>query len=160
MLTPDARSADDVVPFEGVGSPGYPHAQNMFSPTNVPTIDLDKFYAATSSAGVSVHQTLMNRAYFLYHGNNSRKEWAPVPDTLLDPAFNVSAVVDPSTYAAIAAHAFQVSARYGAVKVDDALLQLAPGQARVSGLDTMGMIEVLNEPNGWWRGRQGFMKPE
>ena len=41
-------------------------------------------------------------------------QWAPLLDSLIDPITNLSAVVDPASYITIAAHAFQVAARYGA----------------------------------------------
>ena len=162
-LVGTVREYQEWVFTEGPSSPGFPHAQNMFSPTNVPGIDLDKFYNVTHAAGIQVHQTLMNRAYFLYKGNETRKEWAPLLDHDINPLpiANLSAIVDPASYIAIAAHAFQVAARYGSVRLkDESLLQLAPGQRRISGLGIMSRLEVLNEPNRWWCGRQGFMTPE
>ena len=162
-LTGTVREYQEWVFTEGPSSPGFPHAQNRFSPTNVPGIDLDKFYNGTHAAGIQVHQALMNRAYFMYKGNKSRMQWAPLPDRDINPVpiANLSAIVDPASYVAIAAHAFQVAARYGSVQIkDESLLQLAPGQTRTSGLGIMTQLEILNEPNKWWRGRQGFMTPQ
>jgi hypothetical protein len=38
-------------------------------------------------------------------------------------------------------------------------LQLAAGQAKVVGAGTMRALEIMNEPNGWWAGREHFSTP-
>ena len=163
-----AREYEEWVFTEGMQDPGYPKAQNAFNPSNLADISLDEFYSNLKGGGVDVHTVIQNRAFFLYHGNATEKQWAPLPDEMLTRGntlgdgseINLTAIVDPASYVTIAAHAFQVAARFGAKHVDNALLQLADGQPRLSGLGLVKHIEVLNEPNGWWKGeRHGFMKP-
>ena len=90
-------------------------------------------------------------------GNKTQAEWKPVVNSLLH---NLSAIVDPASYTGIAGHAYQVAARYGSVREPSpGMLQLGVGQAPLSGMGILSHIEILNEPNGWWRGREGFMKP-
>lgn len=101
--------------------------------------------------------SMQNRPWFLAHGNKTQAEWKPIANAKIH---NLSAIIDAHSYAGISSHAFQVAARYGSVPVASAgLLQLGEGQAPVSGLGLLKHIEILNEPNGWWRGREGFMKP-
>ena len=165
-----AREYEEWSFTEGTSDPGYPHAQNAFSPSNLPDVSLDKFYTDLKAGDVDVHTVIQNRACFLYDkcANATEKQWAPLPDEILTRGtklgdgseINLTAIVDPTSYVALAAHAFQVAARYGVKHVDDALLQLAEGQPRLSGLGLVKHIEVMNEPNGWWKGeRHGFMKP-
>lgn len=141
---------------EGDGDPGYPHAQNKFSPSYA-GFDIDAFYKAATEASLDVHQVIQNRPWFLAHGNKTESEWKPLEDIEIR---NLSAIVDPASYSGIAAHAFQVTARYGRVPVaSPSLLQLGAAQKPQSGLGVLKHIEILNEPNGWWRGREGYMKP-
>lgn len=141
---------------EGDGDPGYPHAQNKFS-SSYAGFDIDAFYEAATKASLDVHQVIQNRPWFLTHGNKTQAEWKPLEDADIH---NLSAIVNPASYTGIAAHAFQVAARYGGVPVaSPSLLQLGAGQKPRSGLGLLKHIEILNEPNGWWRGREGFMKP-
>lgn len=141
---------------EGDGDPGYPDAQNKFSPSYA-GFDIDGFYEAASNASLDVHQVIQNRPWFLAHDNKTQAEWKPLENADIH---NLSAIVNPASYTGIAAHAFQVAARYGGVPVaSPSLLQLGPGQKPRSGLGLLKHIEILNEPNGWWRGREGYMKP-
>ena len=66
---------------------------------------------------------------------------------------------DPSSYAQLGAYVYQYAARYGTRTVPDSHLTLGKGQARVSGLGWVSGIEVRNEANGPWEGRQHFMTP-
>ena len=151
------REYQDWVWTEGEGDPGFPHALTKFSPS-YSGFDIDRFYEAAANASLDVHQVIQNRPWFLNQGGNKTQvEWKPILNSEL---YNLSAIVDPLSYTGIAGHAFQVAARYGSVKVaSPGLLQLAKGQQPRSGLGLLKHIEVLNEPNGWWRGREGFMKP-
>lgn len=140
---------------EGQGDPGFPHALNEFAPS-YSTFNTDQFYEAAAKASLDVHQVIQGRPYFLTNGNASRAQWKPVTD---DQIYNLSAIVDPFSYAGIAGHAFQVAARYGSVPVPPSALQLGPKQPALSGLGLLKHIEILNEPDGWWAGREHFMKP-
>jgi hypothetical protein len=66
---------------------------------------------------------------------------------------------DPASYRIHAGHLFQYAARYGSRKVADSLLDLAPGQPRVSGLGYLSWIENWNEPDKTWEGRDGRFNP-
>ena len=150
-----AREYHDWVWTEGKGDPGYPHALNAYSPGYSP-FDFDAFYNATHAAGIEVHQCLQGRPYFLDNGNTSESRWKPVPDA---DVVGAPALL-PSSYVALAAHAFQTAARYGRTKVDDALLQLAPNQKRLSGLGVLAHMESMNEPDGTFPdGLHQYMQP-
>ena len=150
-----AREYHDWVWTEGKGDPGFPHALNKYSPAYSP-FDFDAFYNATRTAGIEVHQCLQGRPYFLDKGNASESRWKPEPDADVVGA----ASMRPSSYAALAAHAFQTAARYGRTKVDDALLQLAPGQKHLSGLGLLEHMETMNEPDGTYPdGLHQYMSP-
>ena len=150
------REYQDWVWTEGQGDPGWPHALTKFEPS-YSAFEIDTFYRSAANASLDVHQVIQNRPWFLSHGNKTQVEWKPIVNHQIH---NLSAIVDPASYVAIAAHAYQVAARYGSVKVpSQAMLQLGAGQAPLSGLGILKHIEILNEPNGWWRGREGFMKP-
>jgi hypothetical protein len=125
---------------EGPGDPGFPHALNKFEPS-YSAFEIDSFYRRAANASLDVHQVIQNRPWFLARGNKSEVEWKPVVDAQIH---NLSAIVDPSSYAGIAAHVYQVAARYGSVPVPSAsVLQLAPGQAPLSGLGILKHIEIL-----------------
>ncbi|MGV3617281.1 MAG: hypothetical protein ACO1SV_18290 [Fimbriimonas sp.] len=66
---------------------------------------------------------------------------------------------DPASYRLHANHLFQYAARYGSRKVDDRLLDLAPGQPRRSGLNLLRYLENWNEPDKGWEGREGRFNP-
>ena len=76
------------------------------------------------------------------------------------PRVRGSDPTNPATYRRHAAHLFQYAARYGARKLPDAALTLAPGQPRVSGLGLLGWIENWNEPDKTWWGRASRFDPE
>jgi hypothetical protein len=86
---------------EGEGDPGFPHAANKFSPT-YSGFDIDAFYTAVANASLDLHQCLQARPWFLSHGNTTEVTWKPVPDVQI---YNVSAIVDPSSYVAHLPHA-------------------------------------------------------
>ena len=154
------REYQDWIWTEGEGDTGWPYAQTKFSPAYSP-FDIDGYYLALKNASVDVHQCIQGRPWFMSREHNgtvnaTTAKWKPVVDADIH---NLSAIVDPTSYATIAAHAFQVAARYGATKVPAAQLQLASGQRKSTGLGVLKHIEMLNEPDGWWAGREHFMKP-
>ena len=154
------REYQDWVWTEGMPDAGWPHAANSFSPS-YSQFDIDAEYVRLKNASIDVHQCLQGRPWFMSKEANgtvnaTTKGWKPVIDAMIH---NLTAIVDPASYAAIAAHAYQVAARYGTVKVAASNLQLAKGQPVRSGMDVLKHIEILNEPDGWWAGREHFMKP-
>ena len=140
---------------EPAGDPGFPHALNMYNPSQ-PSFKFDEFYNATFDAGLSLHQCLQGRAIFLDgpNHNKSQSKWKPLPDA------DFGAAQTPASYIALAAHGFQTAARYGRNKVADSALQLAKGQPRVSGLGTLSYMETMNEPDGDYPdGLHQYMQP-
>ena len=135
------REYQDWVWTEGEGDPGFPHAQNKFSPSYA-SFDIDRFYESAKNASLDVHQTMQGRPWFLDHGNATQAQWKPIQNAVIH---NLSAIVDPQSYTGIAGHAFQVAARYGSVEVASAeLLQLGQGQKPRSGLGLLKHVEILN----------------
>ena len=92
----------------------------------------------------------------------------PMPEQQIDNAphfYNATADV-PSAYKAIAALAFQFTARYGSNKKINPQLILVDTLPRwkndvtnsvQQGLDVVGFIECGNELDKWWRGKNGYM---
>lgn len=122
------------------GSPGYPNAQLQFSLWGG-YWDFDAYYGGLADAGTLVFPAVQGSVDYL--GN----AMPPVPDGG-DPE-------QPASYAASANFMFQLAARYGAVAVPDAELQLASGQARRSGLGYLRYIENGNEPDNNWTRTDG-----
>ena len=67
--------------------------------------------------------------------------------------------MDPASYTQLGAYLYQFAARYGRTKVADDMLTLGADQARLTGKGWLAGLEVRNEANGPWQGRQGFMTP-
>ncbi|MGV8879591.1 MAG: hypothetical protein ACOH2A_11235 [Sphingobacteriaceae bacterium] len=67
---------------------------------------------------------------------------------------------DPNAYEKKAHHLFQFAARYGATKVADRLLTLAPGQPRNSGLNLISYLEDWNEQDKDWEGPNANFSPQ
>jgi hypothetical protein len=116
--------------------PGYPGNQLSFSMFGG-YWDWDGFYAGMLAKGTEPFPAVQGSVPFV---NKSA-----VPP--------VAAGADAKSAASYAAHAdfmFQMAARYGAVKVEDSKLKLAPDQKRTSGLGLLHYYEDFNEPDAWW----------
>lgn len=108
----------------------------------------DDYYIGLKQRGVTVAPVLQQNAGLF---GNKNEEAKPVPEGKDTEA--------PASYAQHAAHLFQYAARYGSRKVDDALIDLAPGQPRKSGLGLLRYLENWNEPDKTWRERAGRFHP-
>ena len=133
----DTESADKQVRFQPSGAAG---GKAWF---------FDAYYSRLKALGVTVCPAIQQNspAYF------------PGADSDAKPITNGVDSEAPASYAVHAAHLFQYAARYGSRKVPDSALKLAPGQPRLSGLNTLRYIENWNEPDKTWRGRAGRFTP-
>ena len=133
------------------GYTGYPNNQNQFSPAagGGGGWFFDDYYAKLKAAGVDPAPVMQNGVRWL--GDPAKNEARPHAIGA-DPE-------DPRSYAAHADHMFQFAARYGATKVADSLLKLAPNQPRKSGLGLVKYFENWNEADRWWAGRESYFSP-
>lgn len=109
----------------------------------------DDYYAKLKARGVTVSPALQQMLPAVFGGKNEEAK----------PIAAGKDAEAPASYAIHAAHMFQYAARYGSRKVEDSLLDLAPGQPRKSGLGLLRYIENWNEPDKTWRDREGLFKP-
>ena len=138
---------------EGTDDACYPHATVKFSP-DYSGFDSDPFYKSRAAAGLRTHVVLQGRPLCQFggaHPNKTIGQWKCV-DSNAD--IGTPKTADPASYSQIGAYVYQYAARYGKTKVADAKLKLASGQSRVSGQGWLDGIEVRNEANGPWFGRQ------
>ena len=119
---------------------------------------LASWYANTTRDSLQAHMCMQGYPSWT-HGvpeNKTMDNWKPLnASTYATPG----TAMLPASYASVASHAFQVAARYGAVAVPAGQLLLAPGQPARSGLGTMRELEILNEANGDWEGREAYFAP-
>jgi hypothetical protein len=107
------------------------YPQTLYTP-NIPDFqwDWDGFFAGLKAMGASGFPAVQGAAPWVNGGN-------------LPPADG-----SPTAAASYIAHGdtlFQIAARWGKTKVDDAKLKLEPGQTRSSGLGTVDYFEDFNE---------------
>lgn len=110
------------------------YPQTLYTP-NIPDFDWDwdGFFAGLKAMGASGFPAVQLAASWVNGGK-------------LPPADG-----DPTAAASYIAHGdtmFQIAARWGKTKVDDAKLKLEPGQTRSSGLGTVDYFEDFNEQDG------------
>ena len=110
----------------------------------------DDYYRKLKTAGCEVVPCLQGFPTWAFGA--SRTDDKPLP-----PGADATA---SASYRRHAEHLFQFAARYGARRVPDAALALAPGQPRLSGLGLIGGIEDWNEPDKTWWGRAARFEPE
>lgn len=137
---------------EGNMDVAYPGDQRKFSPSYAGNgWDFDAYYRQLKERGIFVSPVIQQTTPWLdrqYFSNNAAK---PVPAG--------SDTEDPASYAAHAAHLYQFAARYGAVRVPDGNLRLAPDQPRLSGLGYLEAVENWNEPDADWAGAAAHFTP-
>jgi hypothetical protein len=143
---------------EGSTDEGYPHAHMKFSP-DYSSFQSDPFYKSRAAAGIKTHVCFEGRPMCQFGGTNPNQTIAKWKAVDSNDIIGTNKTKDPSSYAQLGAYAFQYAARYGRTKVADSKLTLGAGQARISGQGWLDGIEVRNEPNGPFDGRQGFMTP-
>jgi hypothetical protein len=107
------------------------YPQTLYTP-NIPDFnwDWDALFSGLKAAGVSGFPAVQGGA-----------PW--VAGSAVPPAGG-----SPTAAASYVAHGdtmFQIAARWGSTKVDDSLLELEPGQTRLSGLGTVQYFEDFNE---------------
>ncbi|WP_417589221.1 T9SS type A sorting domain-containing protein [Owenweeksia hongkongensis] len=142
---------------EGNGSssyPGYPNNQYAWSPSWVSGPgwgwDFDQTYTSFLNAGLDLSPCLQQTApYMLDKSTNVDQK----PISLNDDPEN------PNSYEEHARYLYQFTARYGSTTVPPSKLMLRPGQPVHSGLNLIKYIENNNEPDKWWRGREGYFSP-
>ena len=130
------------------GNAAFPNNLVAFNPSSAAGGNswfFDDYYAKLKRAGVTVSPAIQGGVGWLSKGYG-----------VFDAGQNRAL---PSSYKAHADHMFQFAARYGAKKVADSKLKLAPGQPRVSGLNLVRYFENANEPDAWWHGRDGYSTP-
>lgn len=133
--------------------PGYPDNRNAWNPSAAGGggWNFDDYYTKLKAAGITVCPCIQGNAFWMTGRDPKKFGTKPVA-----PGADTAA---PASYAAHADHMFQYAARYGGTKVPDALLKLAPGQPRVSGLGLLRYYEDWNEQDKWWEGPDSFFSP-
>jgi len=135
--------------------PGYPNLRLAWSPSWVSGPgwgwDFDRFYGQLKTAGVEVSPCFQGCAPYLVGFDGSRTDEKPVIAGG-DPT-------RPESYVAHASYLFQFAARYGGVRVDEAMLKLRAGQPVRTGLGLVRYMENWNEPDKWWKGRAPYFFP-
>ncbi len=109
----------------------------------------DNYYAKLLAGGVTVCPALQGTSPAAFPGYKA--DFKPVTkgeNTEL-----------PASYAVHAAHMYQYAARYGAAKVPESAVHLAPDQPVKTGLGLLHYFENWNEPDKTWKGREGRFSP-
>lgn len=134
---------------------GFPDNRYAWSPSWVSGPgwgwDFDEFYRELRAAGIEIAPVLQQSAPYLVDHDFGRISEKPVSED--------EDATRPESYREHADWMFQFAARYGATKVEPALLKLREGQAAKSGLGLIRHLENCNEPDRWWHGRKGHFKP-
>ncbi len=137
---------------EGNGQTGYtgfPQSEYAFAPSYVSTWNFDDYYGQLSQSGVEIAPCLQGSP-------------PHIRDSLNDDSKPIRLAKDPSDPASYREHAeymFQFAARYGQSNVAPSFLKLRAGQSPKSGLGFINYLENWNEPDKWWRGREGYFSP-
>jgi len=118
-----------------------------FAPAAAGYWDFDQYYADLKKRGLQSYPCLQGSPPFL------ASEFDHKPQ---DPDFPAD---DPQAYRQHSAFIWQYAARYGSQIHESITLNLAKGQAQKSGLKLIDGLESWNEPDKWWRGREGYFHP-
>lgn len=141
---------------EGNGNidyPGYPNNQFGWNPSWVGgknPWNFDKIYQGYKILGIDVSPCLQKNVPYMLQ-EDEKIEWKPI--------FQNSNAENPNSYKAHSRYMFQFAARYGSEKVPSQELMLKPDNTEKSGLSLIRYIENWNEPDKWWRGRNGYFTP-
>lgn len=138
---------------ESENYPGYPNNQFGWNPSWVGgkwPWNFDKTYRAFKDRGLDVSPCLQQNALYMLR-EPGKKEWKPI-SKCDDPE-------DPASYKEHARYMFQFAARYGATRVAPEKLMLEGRNEPNSGLGLIQYMEHWNEPDKWWRGREGYFTP-
>lgn len=131
------------------GYTGYPNSAYAFSPSYVSIWDFDQYYKDLYDRGMSIAPVLQGSPPHI-RGNRT-SDSKPI-----DPSDEPE---DPQSYKAHAEYMYQFAARYGSTAVPASELKLRGGQSAKSGLAYISYLENWNEPDKWWRGRDGYFSP-
>lgn len=142
---------------EGNGNssyPGYPNNEFAWSPSWVSGSgwgwDFDQKYSEFKNANLDLSPCLQQTALFMLDSSKNVDQKPISPND--DPE-------DPASYIEHSRYLFQFTARYGSSQVPASQLMLRNGQPQVSGLGLIKYVENWNEPDKWWRGRDGHFNP-
>lgn len=131
---------------------GFPLNQIQFAPS-YPGWSYDDFYSNLKNIGVDVAPCIQGAVPWLQKSAAFQAAYKPLDAPGIDAA-------DPRSYHAKANFMYQFAARYAGSTVDDSLLQLAPGQKRISGLGYVKYIEDWNEQDRTWEGKNAEFTAE
>lgn len=139
---------------EGNKDPGYNGfvaKEFAFAPSYVSVWDFDDFYSQLVQQGVEIMPCLQGAPQYIQDSANCDCESKPILPN--------SDAEDPFSYAKHAEYMFQFAARYGQSVLAPSLLKLRGNQEPKSGLALVNYLEGWNEPDKWWRERNGFFTP-
>lgn len=136
---------------EGNGAIDYQATAKAFAwnPSYVSNWNFDAYYAKAKQLGLKVYPCLQGSA-FPYRGNE---------DFNVKPLKEPYKAKDPRRYTDHSQYVFQMAARYGSRELDANRLLLKADNKSLSGLNLIAGIEVWNEPDKWWKGREGYFHP-
>ncbi len=132
---------------------GYPNNQFGWNPSWVGgkwPWNFDKVYADFQLVQLDVSPCLQQTAPYMQI-EKGKKDWKPISKG--------DHPEDPKSYREHARYMYQFAARYGSTKVASQNLMLQAENKKVSGLNRIKYIENGNEPDKWWRGREGYFTP-
>ena len=129
------------------GYAGYPNHQLAWAPSWVDHWDFDVYYKSVKEHQIEVAPCLQGSAAYV-RGRLSR-----------DAKPTRSIKIEPKNFKAHASYFYQFAARYGSTSSEKATLKLRGDQAQISGLGYVDYLENWNEPDKWWRGREGYFTP-
>lgn len=118
-----------------------------FAPASAGPWDFDRYYREMKDLGIKVYPCIQGSPAWM------AQEFDHKPQNLKYPAD------DPRAYRVHSQFVWQYAARYGARNQVPSMLNLAEGQAELSGLNLISGLETWNEPDKWWRGREGYFHP-
>lgn len=133
--------------------PGYPNNQFGWNPSWVGgkwPWNFDKTYEAFRNNNLEVSPCLQQNALYMLR-EPGKKEWKPITEG--------DNPEDPESYKEHARYMYQFAARYGASTVNRENLMLESRNEPKSGLGLIRYMENWNEPDKWWRGREGYFTP-
>ena len=118
-----------------------------FAPSAGGNWNFDAYYQELNNKGISVYPCLQGSPSWM------AAKFDHKPQNLKYSADN------PLAYRMHSAFVWKYVARYGSRKQLPASLNLAQGQPVKSGLNLIAGLETWNEPDKWWRGREGYFHP-
>lgn len=128
---------------------GYPKGKFAWNPSYAGGWNFDEFYRELHLRGMDLSPCLQSQPLYLRANGNADAK--PLQQNA-DPE-------DPAAYRAHADYLFQFAARYGGREVPAHRLKLKGNQPVKSGLNYLHSVENWNEPDKWWRGREGYFTP-